>query len=165
MPEKLILIVIDGLTPAAFELAADDDRTPALKFLAANGAYTRGVSTFPSLTPVCLSSIATGAHPDVHRIPHLVWYHRGERRIVEYGSSFAAIRAAGTRRSFLDAVFNMNDQHLVRVSVTFYEALEDSGLTAAAVNVTCYRGRTRHRAVVPGFTRPAFGPRRFFFYS
>jgi len=81
--KKLILIVIDGLTPAEFERAAEDDRTPALKFLAANGNYARGTSTFPSLTPVCLSSIATGAHPDVHRIPHLVWYDRSTRRIVE----------------------------------------------------------------------------------
>jgi hypothetical protein len=162
---KLILVVIDGLTPAVFEDAVESGSTPALAFLAGHGSYGRGVSTFPSLTPVCLSSIATGAHPDVHRIPHLVWYHRGERRVVEYGSSFAAIRAAGTRRSFLDAVFNMNEQHLGRDAVTVYEALEDTGLTAAAVNVTCYRGRTRHRAVLPGFTRPAFGPRRFFFYS
>ena len=162
---KLILVVIDGLTPAVFEEAVESGTTPALAFLAGQGTYARGVSTFPSLTPVCLSSIATGAHPDVHRIPHLVWYLRSDRRIVEYGSSFAAIRAAGTRRSFLDAVFNMNEQHLARDAVTIYEALEDSGLTAAAVNVTCYRGRTRHRAVVPGFTRPAFGPRRFFFYS
>src|SRR6266516_1876553 len=100
----------------------------------------RGVSTFPSLTPVCLSSIATGEHPDVHRIPHLVWYHREEQRVVEYGSSFAAIRAAGTRRSILDAIFNMNEQHLGRGAVTVYEALERSGLVAAAVNVPCYRG-------------------------
>ena len=93
---KLILVVIDGLTPAVFEDAVESGATPALAFLAEHGSYGRGVSTFPSLTPVCLSSIATGAHPDVHRIPHLVWYHRGERRVVEYGSSFAAIRAAGT---------------------------------------------------------------------
>jgi predicted AlkP superfamily pyrophosphatase or phosphodiesterase len=166
MPKKLILIVIDGLTPAAFELAADDDRTPALKFLAANGAYTRGVSTFPSLTPVCLSSIATGAHPDVHRIPHLVWYHRGERRIVEYGSSFAAVRAAGTRRALLDAVFNMNEQHLGADAVTVFEALEDAGYTTAAINFTCYRGRNRHASAVPAFTRrSAYGPKRFFFYN
>src|SRR4029077_3704706 len=134
--KKLILIVIDGLTPAEFERAAEDDRTPALKFLAANGNYARGTSTFPSLTPVCLSSIATGAHPDVHRIPHLVWWNRDERRLVEYGSSFAAIRAAGTRRSFLDAVFNMNEQHLGRDAVTVYEALEDPGLTAGGVERT-----------------------------
>jgi hypothetical protein len=162
--KKLILVVIDGLTPAVFEDAVESGTTPALAFLAGHGSYGRGVSTFPSLTPVCLSSIATGAHPDVHRIPHLVWYHREERRIVEYGSSFAAIRAAGTRRSFLDAVFNMNEQHLGRDAVTVYEALEDEGLTAAAVNVTCYRGGTRHRAALPGLP-PAFGPRRFFFYS
>ena len=162
---KLILVVIDGLTPDVFEEAVGTGAAPALSFLAANGRYGRGVSTFPSLTPVCLSSIVTGAHPDVHHIPHLVWYHREERRIVEYGSSFAAIRAAGTRRSILDAIFNMNEQHLGRDAVTLYEALEDAGLTAGAINVTCYRGRTPHRPLLPGATRPAYGPKRFFFYN
>jgi predicted AlkP superfamily pyrophosphatase or phosphodiesterase len=162
---KLILVVVDGLTPAVFEDAVEGDSAPALSFLAANGTYRRGVSTFPSLTPVCLSSIATGAHPDVHQIPHLVWYHRGERRLVEYGSSFAAIRAAGTRRSIVDAIFNMNEQHLGAEAVTVYEALEDAGLTAAAVNVTCYRGRTRHLPLLPGLVRPAYGPKRFFFFN
>src|SRR5438552_11460253 len=127
--------------------------TPALRFLGEHGTYRRAASTFPSLTPVCLSSIATGAHPDVHHIPHLVWYHRGERRVVEYGSSFAAIRAAGARRSILDAIFNMNEQHLGPEAVTVYETLEDAGLTAAAVNVTCYRGRTRHRSLLPGLAQ------------
>jgi hypothetical protein len=162
---KVILIVIDGLTAATFEDAVDPHRTPALAFLAEHGEYGRAVSTFPSLTPVCLSSLATGAHPDVHRIPHLVWYHRGERRIVEYGSSFAALRAAGARRTIRDAIFNMNEQHLGRDAVTVFEAVEDAGLTAAAVNITCYRGRTAHRPVLPGMTRTAHGPRRFFFYS
>ena len=165
MAKKLILIVIDGLTPATFEGAAEDDRMPALKFLAANGTYARGISTFPSLTPVCLSAIATGAHPDVHRIPHLVWYHRGERRIVEYGSSFAAVRAAGTRQALLDAIFNMNEQHLGAEAVTVFEALEDAGFTTAAINFTCYRGRNRHVPAVPAVTRPAYGPKRFFFYN
>ena len=163
--KKLILVVIDGLTPEVFEDAVASESAPALAFLARNGSYRRGVSTFPSLTPVCLSSIATGAHPDVHRIPHLVWWHRGERRLVEYGSSFAAVRAAGARRSIVDAVFNMNEQHLGREAVTVYEALEGAGLTTAAVNITCYRGRTPHLPIVPGLTRPAYGPKEFFFYS
>jgi predicted AlkP superfamily pyrophosphatase or phosphodiesterase len=163
--KKLILVVIDGLTPSVFEDAVDTGAAPALSFLAQHGDYGRGVSTFPSLTPVCLSSIATGAHPNVHRIPHLVWYHRAEQRVVEYGSSFAAIRAAGTRQSILDAVFNMNEQHLGRGAVTVYEALERAGLVTAAVNVTCYRGATRHNPLLPGLARPAFGPKRFFFYN
>src|SRR5215475_10504228 len=165
MPKKLILIVIDGLTPDAFERAADDDRTPALKFLAANGTYARAASTFPSLTPVCLSSIATGAHPDVHHIPHLVWWNAEEQRLVEYGSSFAAIRAAGFTRSLRDSIVDLNARHLARDAETVYEALEDDGLTTAAINITCYRGRTRHLPTIPGMTIPAYGPKRFFFYN
>jgi Type I phosphodiesterase / nucleotide pyrophosphatase len=164
MPRKVVLVVIDGLSAAAFESAVER-HAPALRFLADHGEYARATSTFPSLTPVCLASIATGSHPDVHRIPHLVWYHRGEQRLVEYGSSFAALRAAGTRRSILDAIFNMNEQHLGREAVTIYESLEDAGRVAAAVNITCYRGRTRHLPTLPGLTRPAYGPRRFFFFN
>jgi hypothetical protein len=160
-----ILIVIDGLTPSVFEAAVDDGRAPTLSFLAEHGNYTRAVSTFPSLTPVCLSSLATGGHPDVHHIPHLVWYDRSRRRVVEYGSSFAALRAAGMTRSILDAIINMNRLHLASDAVTVYEALEDAGLTTAAINITCYRGRTRHLPTLPGVTIPAFGPKRFFFYN
>jgi hypothetical protein len=162
--KKLILIVIDGLTPSMFEAAAASARTPSLALLAEHGRYGQASSTFPSLTPVCLSSLATGAHPDVHEIPHLVWYHRHERRIVEYGSSLGALRAAGLGRSVRDAILNMNGQHLGAGAVTVFEALEDAGLTAAAINFTCYRGRTRHLATLPGVPA-AYGPRRFFFYN
>jgi len=163
--KKAILIVIDGLTPSVFEAAVGDGRAPALSFLAEHGRYARAVSTFPSLTPVCLSSLATGAHPDVHHIPHLVWYDRERARLVEYGSSFAAVRAAGMARSLLDSIINMNRLHLARDAVTVYEALEDAGLTTAAVNITCYRGRTRHLATLRAMTIPAYGPKRFFFYN
>ena len=164
-PKKLVLIVIDGLTPAMLEDAVERTDVPALRFLREHGEYRRAVTTFPSLTPVCLSSLATGAHPDVHGIPHLVWFHRGEGRLVEYGSSFGAIRAAGTTRSIRDAVFNMNEEHLSRDAVTVFESLEDAGLVTAAVNMVCYRGKTRHVPTVPGLVRPAFGPRRFFYYN
>jgi hypothetical protein len=159
-PKPVVLIVIDGLTPSMFE-AAD---APALRFLAEHGTYRRGTSTFPSLTPVCLSSIATGAHPDVHHIPHLVWWNREERRLVEYGSSFGAVRAAGIARSLRDTIVDLNARHLSRDAETIYETLEDTGLTTAAINITCYRGRHRHLATIPG--APAvYGPKRFFWYS
>jgi len=157
--------VIDGLTPAVFERAAETDELPALSFLAGRGTYRRALSTFPSLTPVCASSIATGSHPDGHHIPHLVWYEREERRLIEYGSSFGAVVAAGTRRSILDTIFNMNGRHLSPHATTVFESLHDAGLVTAAVNFTCYRGRTEHRTVLPGVTRSALGPERFFFYN
>ncbi|HEY7003009.1 MAG TPA: alkaline phosphatase family protein [Gaiellaceae bacterium] len=171
MAKKLVLAVIDGLTPAMLERALADGRLPALSFLHEAGSYARGTTTFPSVTPVCLTSIATGAHPDVHHIPHLVWYHRQERRVVEYGSSFSAVRAAGARRSFRDSVFAMSHEHVSRGAPTVFEALEDEGLEPAAINFTCYRGRTRHPLKLPhrpGRNRwyeAAYGPRRFFFFN
>lgn len=160
MPKPVILIVIDGLTPSMFEAAT----TPALRFLAEHGSYRRAASTFPSLTPVCLSSIATGAHPDVHHIPHLVWWNRAEHRLVEYGSSFGAVRAAGIARSLRDTVIDLNAKHLNPGAETVYEALEAGSLRDAAINITCYRGRYRHLPSIPGV--PAvFGPKHFFFFS
>jgi hypothetical protein len=155
-----ILIVIDGLTPSMLE-ATD---APALRFLLEHGSYRRAASTFPSVTPVCLASIATGGHPDVHGIPHLVWWNRGEQRLVEYGSSFGALRAAGLVQGVRDSVVNLNERHLLRSAETVYEALEGAGLTTAAINITTFRGRNRHLALIPGFP-PVYGPKRFFFYS
>ena len=163
--KKLILVVIDGLTPSMLEDTLERRTAPSLALLAEHGRYRRATSTFPSLTPVCLSALATGAHPDVHEIPHLVWYHRREQRLVEYGSSFGAVRAAGAKQSLIDTIYGLNSSHLGPAAVTVYEALEDAGLTAAAINVTCYRGRHPHTPTVPFLTRPAYGPERFFFYN
>jgi hypothetical protein len=165
VPKKLVLVVVDGMTPAAFERAVEGGRAPTLALLAGRGSYRQATSVFPSLTPVCLSSIVTGAGPDVHEIPSLVWWHRRERRIVEYGSSFAALRAAGMAQSIVDTILNMNQRHLGARAVTLFEALEDVGLVTAAVNITCYRGRHRHPPTVPLVTRAAYGPTRFFYYS
>jgi hypothetical protein len=158
--KRAILILIDGLTPSMLEAT----NAPTLRFLLDSGDYRRAISTFPSLTPVCLASVATGGHPDVHGIPHLVWWHRDEQRLVEYGSSFAALIAAGLARGIRDTIVNLNERHLLRSAETVYEALEDAGLTTAAINITTYRGRTLHPSLVPGL--PAVhGPKRFFFYS
>jgi hypothetical protein len=159
-PKPVVLIVIDGLTPSMLE-AAD---TPALRFLLEHGSYRRAVSTFPSLTPVCLASIATGGGPDVHGIPHLVWWNRSEQRLIEYGSSFGALVASGLARGLRDSIVNMNERHLLRSAETVYEALEGAGLTTAVINFTTYRGRHRHMAQIPGFP-PVHGPKRFFFFS
>ena len=165
MAPKLVLVVVDGMTPAAFERAVESGRAPALSFLAEHGNYRQVTSVFPSLTPVCLTSIATGAGPGVHHIPSLVWWSRQERRIVEYGSSFAALRKAGLSQSLVDTIFNMNERHLSPAATTIYEALEDVGYVAGAVNITCYRGRHRYLPNVPGLNRAVHGPRRFFFYG
>jgi hypothetical protein len=162
--KPVILVVIDGLTPSMFEGAISSGETPTLAALAAEGSYGRAISVFPSLTPVCLSSIATGAHSDIHEIPHLVWYDRREQRLVEYGSSFGAVRAAGIGQTLRDTLVNMNRQHLGAGARTLFESLADAGLRTAAVNFTAYRGRTPHRSSLP-LLGDVLGPERFFFYN
>jgi hypothetical protein len=168
---KLVLAVIDGLTPEALETGLATGRLPALAALSEVGWKGRGTSVFPSLTPVCLTSIATGAFPDVHHIPHLVWYNREEQRVVEYGSSFPAMRAVGARQAIRDTIFGMSGEHLSPRATTVFEALEDAGLEPAAINFTCYRGRTRHRLKLPVLPRKnrwyeaVCGPKHFFYYN
>jgi Type I phosphodiesterase / nucleotide pyrophosphatase len=107
----------------------------------------------------------------VHAVPHLVWYHRAERRVVEYGSSFSAMRAVGARRSIRDTMFAMSGEHVSKDATTVFEALEDGGLEPAAINFTCYRGRTRHPIRLPALARrnrwyeAVYGPRHFFFFN
>ena len=168
---KLVLVVIDGLTPEALEHGLAAGRLPALAALSEAGWTGRATSVFPSLTPVCLTSIATGAFPDVHHIPHLVWYHRGERRVVEYGSSFPAMRAVGARQAIRDTIFGMSGEHVSAGAITVFEALEDAELEPAAINFTCYRGRTRHAIKLPALARrnrwyeAVYGPKHFFYFN
>ena len=169
--KKLVLTIIDGLTPGMLERGMEQGLLPALSFLAEHGVYTRGVSVFPSVTPVCLSSIATGSGPDGHGIPHLVWYHRGERRIVEYGSSLGAVRAAGLRETIRDSIVELSGSHLAQTETTVFETLEGAGLVTGAVNFTCYRGPRRHRIRLPAVAsrnrwyESVSGPTRFFFFN
>ena len=127
------------------DLAIEEGRAPTLAALRDRGTYVRDcLSTFPSVTPVASAAIATGYGPGEHHIPSMNWYHRGEERYVEYGSSFQATRAFGVVRSLYDTVYNMNMAHLTRAHKTVFEHLDDAGLRTACTTWLIYRGRTRH---------------------
>jgi type I phosphodiesterase/nucleotide pyrophosphatase len=155
--KKLVLAVIDSLKPEMLERAIDSGRAPALKALVERGVYIRDcVSSFPSVTPVASASITTGLGPDRHHIPSMNWYHRGEERYVEYGSSFAATRTFGIVRSLYDTVYNMNLAHLSRAERTVFEVVEDAGFRAACTTYLIFRARHRHEADEEGpYTRIA----------
>jgi hypothetical protein len=102
------------------------------------------VAAFPSVTPVCAATITTGAGPDGHHIPSMNWYHREERRYVEYGSSFSASRQFGVIRSLTDTVYRMNAEHLSEGVETVFESLDDAGVRTAGTTYLIYRGRHQH---------------------
>ena len=113
--KKLVLAVIDALKPGCSSARSTRAARRRSRRSCERGTYVRDcVSAFPSVTPVAASAIATGLGPDEHHIPSMNWYHRGEGRYVEYGSSFPATRAFGVVRSLHDTVYNMNMAHLTR---------------------------------------------------
>jgi Type I phosphodiesterase / nucleotide pyrophosphatase len=173
-PKKVVLAVIDSLKPDMLDLAIEEGRAPALAALSDRGTTIRDcLSTFPSVTPVASAAIATGRGPGEHHIPSMNWYHRGEERYVEYGSSFPATRAFGVVRSLYDTVYNMNMAHLSRARRTVFEHLDDADLRTACTTYLIYRGRTRHDpsgtsvyrriAEAAQFRHPVYGARELFY--
>jgi hypothetical protein len=172
--KKLVLAVVDALKPEMLERAIDQGQAPVLAKIMERGTYVRDcVSAFPSVTPVAAASIATGLGPADHHIPAMNWYHRGERRYVEYGSSFDASRAVGVFRSLQDTVYNMNMAHLNRARPTVFESLMDGGIRTAGTTYLMYRGRKRHPpapdgmysrlARAGGFRHGVWGPDELFY--
>ena len=173
-PSKVVLAVIDSLKPAMLDDAIAEGRAPALAALRERGTYVPDcISTFPSVTPVASAAIATGTGPGEHHIPSMNWFHRGEERYIEYGSSFPASRAFGLVRSLFDTVYNMNMAHLSRAHKTVFEHLDDAGVRTACTTYLIYRGRTRHdpsgesvyRRIGEAlqFRHPVYGARELFY--
>jgi Type I phosphodiesterase / nucleotide pyrophosphatase len=151
---KLAVIVVDSLDMAMLERAVAEGAAPTFKRLVDRGTLIRDcVSTFPSVTPVACSEIATGVGPDRHWISGMNWFHRVERRYVEYGSSFEATRTFGLFRTLYDTVYNMNMAHLSPEVETIFERAGDAGVRTACTPFLIYRGRTRHELGLEGLMR------------
>jgi hypothetical protein len=166
--------VIDAMAPAMLERAVAEGAAPTLGELMRRGLYVPDcAAAFPSVTPVCAASIATGAGQDRHLIPAMNWYHREEGRYVEYGSSFRASQRFGIARQLTDTVYNMNRAHLAPEPLTVFEALDDAGVRTAGTTYLIYRGRHRHEpqrdsaltrlASATLLRHPVMGPRELFY--
>jgi len=172
-PPKLVLCVIDALSPEMLERAVAADAAPTLAKLIARGHYVADcVAAFPSVTPVCAASIVTGVAQDEHRIPAMNWFHREEERYVEYGSSFRAAQRFGIARQLTDTVYNMNRAHLSHDTPTVFETLDDADVRTAGTTYLMYRGRHRHepqrdtavtRVAAALMRYPVMGPRELFY--
>jgi hypothetical protein len=154
--KKLVLTYVDSLRTDMLERAVAEDRAPTFGALIERGVLVPDcVSSFPSVTPVASAEMVTGVAADRHWISGMNWYHRLERRYVEYGSSFEASRAFGVFRALYDLVYNMNLGHLSPEIETVFESLEDAGRRTACTPFLIYRGRQRHEVSLDGLLRRA----------
>ena len=172
--KKLVLVVVDAMKPAMLERVIAAGRAPALARIREAGVYVDDcAAAFPSVTPVCAATITTGVGPDAHLIPSMNWYHRDERRYIEYGSSFSASRQFGVVRSLTDTVYRMNADHLSPDVETVFESLDDADVRTAGTTYLIYRGRYEHEVANESalarivtatlFRRTIEGPRELFY--
>ncbi|HWA52579.1 MAG TPA: alkaline phosphatase family protein [Solirubrobacterales bacterium] len=163
--KKLILSYVDSLRTDMLERTVAAGRAPTFGALIERGVLIPDcVSSFPSVTPVASAELVTGAGSDGHWISGMNWYHRLERRYVEYGSSLEATRAFGVFRSLYDLVYNMNLAHLNGGIETLFEQLDDAGLRTACTPFLIYRGRHRHPVSLDGLLRRAVDATRLKFH-
>jgi hypothetical protein len=171
---KLALVVVDSLRTDMLRRCVDDGLAPNFAALLARGELVEDcVSTFPSVTPVATAEMTTGVRPDLHAISAVNWFHRIERRYVEYGSSFEATRALGLIRTLYDIVYDMNMSHLSPEVTTVFERLADDGVRTACTPFLIFRGRRRHElglegvlrrvAVAASFHHAVWGPDELFY--
>jgi hypothetical protein len=169
----LLLAVIDGCKPSMLERAVERGDAPFIAAVLERGTFVPELcAAFPSVTPVCATSIATGVLQDQHHIAAMNWWSRDERRYVEYGSSFRAARKLGITRQLTDTVYNLNGAHLNPDIPTVYESLDDAGVRTAGTTYLVYRGRHEHpisretaltRLAGTLFRKPVLGPRELFY--
>ncbi|HEY0318021.1 MAG TPA: alkaline phosphatase family protein [Solirubrobacterales bacterium] len=164
MPKKLVLTYVDSLRTDMLERAVSEGRAPTFGALLERGVLVPDcVSSFPSVTPVACSEMVTGVGADRHWISGMNWYHRLERRYVEYGSSLDATRAFGVFRALYDLVYNLNLAHLSPEVETLFERLDDAGARTACTPFLIYRGRHRHQVSLEGLMRRAVDATRLKF--
>ncbi|MGZ8676682.1 MAG: alkaline phosphatase family protein, partial [Solirubrobacterales bacterium] len=174
MAKKLVLAVVDAMHPGMLRKAMDSGEAPTFAALAERGRLVDDcVSSFPSVTPVACSEMLTGVGPGEHWVMGMNWFHRVERRYIEYGSSFEATRAFGLFRAMYDLVYNMNLDHLSWEAQTVFERLGDAGVRTATTPFLIFRGRRRHELGLEGLARRAlavanfrhavYGPDEFFY--
>lgn len=154
--KKLVLTYVDSLRTDMLERAVREGRAPNFAELIERGVLIKDcVSSFPSVTPVACAEMVTGVAADRHWISGMNWYHRLERRYVEYGSSLEATRTVGVFRALYDLVYNMNLAHLSPEVETLFESLDDAGVRTACTPFLIYRGRHRHEVSLEGLLRRA----------
>ena len=154
--KKLVLTYVDSLRTDMLERAVREERAPTFAALLERGVLVPDcVSSFPSVTPVACAEMVTGVAADGHWISGMNWYHRLERRYVEYGSSLEATRTVGVFRALYDLVYNMNLAHLNPAAETLFERLGDGGVRTACTPFLIYRGRRRHQVSLEGLMRRA----------
>ncbi|OUS77748.1 phosphodiesterase [Paenibacillus sp. MY03] len=148
--KKVILLQIDSLMAQAIDRGIAQKELPTIQFLIENGQYYKNVvSSFPTMSVTIDCSLLTGAYPDRHHVPGLIWYSMKDRKLINYGTGPMEVIKHGVDPVLVDALVNLNGSHLNRKLPTIYEDLARLGLKSGSINGLIYRGNMDHNLTIP----------------
>ena len=147
-------IIIDSWVARTVERELAAGKLPALAHLVRHGRMDLECTTiFPSVTPACLSALATGVGPALNHITGVLWYNRPPDRYVHYWPYPQSLLWGTIEHVVGDFFIGLNGEHLSRGVSTVFELLEAADVPSACVNFPVSRAPYMHRAEVPGFIR------------
>ncbi|MFF2888651.1 alkaline phosphatase family protein [Paenibacillus sp. NPDC057967] len=154
--KKVIMLVVDSLMSASIDRGIRANQLPSFQYLIEHGQYYPGmVSSFPTMSVTIDSSLLTGAYPDQHHVPGLVWYSSEGRKLINYGTGPMEVLRHGVNPVLADALIHLNSDHLSRKITTVYEELDRLGYKSGSVNGLIYRGNHDHQLSIPAWIQAA----------
>lgn len=148
--KKVIFLMIDSLMAQAIDKGISQKQLPTFQTLIEHGQYYKDlVSSFPTMSVTIDSTMLTGAYPNVHGVPGLLWYSTDDKKMVNYGTGPMEILRQGINPVLTDALIHLNGKHLHADSRTIHEDLARRGLKSGSINGLVYRGTTEHTLTIP----------------
>lgn len=148
------LVIIDSWVPATVERELQAGSLPALAHLVKHGQLDLQCSSiFPSVTPACLTAIATGVGPALNQITGVLWYNRPPDRYVHYWPYPQSFVWGTIDHVIGDFFMRLNGEHLSKRIQTVFELLEAAEVPSACVNFPISRGPYLHRSEIPKLLR------------
>jgi predicted AlkP superfamily pyrophosphatase or phosphodiesterase len=143
----VILIVIDSLMDAPLRETIQVGKAPALKYLKDHGHYyPRVISSFPTMSACIDTTLLTGVAPNQHHVFGLTYFHKQEKRVVNFGTGLKETFTIGLKNVLKDGLQNLN-QHFINKEVkTIHEEL--AGPTAS-INAIVFRGPHERTLTMP----------------
>lgn len=151
LPERVVIVDIDGLRRDVFLQALADGNAPALARLlggadAQRGIHFEAVSNAPSITFPCQASLFTGAHPEQHGLMGNQFFDRfgklsgGRPRFYAFdiGDTLAVDDAVAVYASEA----GLANELLAPEVATLYERAAQRGLTSVVAHNMIARGAT-----------------------
>lgn len=156
--KKVVVLLVDSLMPNILEDCMRHKTVPALQFLKERGRYWPNcVTVFPTMTASVDSSLVTGAYPDAHRVPGLIWYDPETRSIINYINGWKCMMKLGIYNCARNVLCLLNEKHLSKQVTTLFEDLARMGRTSASINAVVHRGTHKHRIQMPRLADLATG--------